>query len=1052
MNIETGVYEQIVNQLFSIKLKNIDKERFYVGTKLIGKREAVELLSRYLQHLLEIAFAGIPEDQSSEQCAKFVNDVIKKLGRDFNVEDADGDLIDAGRSILTAVVDRTNCDYPDIEEYLKDITPLTTLSHSALFFGGKGPTDMQSELNREILCADEICWVVSFIKVSGLNLVWQSLKKFTSQGKKLRVITTTYTGATDYEAISRLANLPNTEVKISYDGTQDRLHAKSYIFIRNSGFHTAYIGSSNLSSYALQDGKEWNFKATEFELPGVIRDVRNSFESYWLDETFETFLPGISDERLKKALGRNWDEPLLDFSALDLMRAKDYQQEILEKLDVERKVHGHYRNLVVAATGTGKTVIAAFDFKRFREANPDCHLLFIAHRQEILKQALTTFRLVLDDPNFGDLWDGDHEPSNYQHVFASKDTLRNRLDNLSLKGDYYDYVIVDEVHHIVAPTYVRLMTFFHPQILLGLTATPERTNADEDITEFFDGHISAEIRLPAALNAGLLAPFHYYGIPDNVDLSEVKWNGHGYDPGELTKIYTSNDYRTGLILHKMQEYIGNNLLHKVKALCFCVNKDHAKFMSAKFTLAGLRCEVLTSDDSDQHRISVQRQLRSGQINYLFVIDLFNEGVDIPEIDTVLFLRPTESCTVFLQQFGRGLRLHKDKDHLTVLDFVGHSRAEFNYKERFEALIGRHSRSITDEIKGGFTNAPFGCKIILEEKAKEEILSNIEGFIRGMRKDRIVQEIAAFYKLNPNGFSLPAFLRYSHIPLHKLYNDKMTWGIYCNLAGVQKEVSTLSNVLNFAVSKKWLATDSYSYFTSLLSYAEENFQLCVADFTDYEKRIATMLYYDLYDQSGAYDTMQTMFDTLASDKLFIQEFKEVISLLRDRCSAPEKKDNSVYSEWNPLHLHGVYTKAQIQAALGLSTFYNKSSSREGVERNKDIRLEAMYVDIIKKREEGSTTDYRDFAIGRKQFHWETQSTVSNSSPTAKNYQNKTNHQLLFVRQQPTNPETKGTMGFVYLGEVDLVSMEGSKPIRIVWDLKTPMSEATFAFASQYKAIG
>ena len=186
-------------------------------------------------------------------------------------------------------------------------------------------------------------------------------------------------------------------------------------------------------------------------------------------------------------------------------------------------------------------------------------------------------------------------------MFASKDTLRNRIDNLQLTEDYYDYMVVDEVHHIVAPTYVKLITCFKPQILLGLTATPERTNEQEDITVFFDGRISAEIRLPAALNAGLLAPFHYYGIPDNVDLSEVKWSGHGYDVAELSRIYTQNDFRTGLILKKMQEYIGNSHLHKVRALCFCVDKEHAKFMNAKFTLAGLKTDVLTSDDNDHHR-------------------------------------------------------------------------------------------------------------------------------------------------------------------------------------------------------------------------------------------------------------------------------------------------------------------------------------------------------------------------------------------------------------------------------------------------------------------
>ena len=1050
-SISTGVYEQIINRLFQLKLDKVDTERFYIGKEIISKDDAVHILSKYLQRLIEIAFVGSPEDLNVNKYTDFVNSVIKTLGREFSVDDAELDLIDAQKSILTAVVDRTNCEYPDIEKHLRAITPVTSLSRSALFFGGRGPADMESELNREILCADEICWVVSFIKTSGLNLLWNSLRKFTSEGKKLRIITTTYTGATDYDAIARLATLPNTEIKISYDGTQDRLHAKSYIFLRNSGFHTAYIGSSNLSHYALKDGKEWNFKATQFELPQVIEEVRNSFETYWCDTTFEDFIPGVSDERLKKALGTDWEIPLLDFSALDLMRAKDYQQEILEKLDVERNVHGHFRNLVVAATGTGKTVVAAFDFKHYREAHPDCHFLFIAHRQEILRQAMQTFRIVLDDPNFGSVWDGNNEPSNYQHVFASKDTLRNRLDGLNLTEDYYDYMVVDEVHHIVAPTYVKLITYFKPKILLGLTATPERTNEQEDITVFFDGHISAEIRLPAALNAGLLAPFHYYGIPDNVDLSEVKWSGHGYDISELSRVYTQNDFRTGLILKKMQEYIGSTRLHKVRALCFCVDKEHAKFMNAKFTLAGLKTDVLTSDDSTNHRNLVKKQLQAGIINYLFVVDLFNEGVDIPEVDTILFLRPTESATVFIQQFGRGLRLHKDKDHLTVLDFVGHSRAEFSYKERFESLIGRHSRSIKEEIEGGFTNAPFGCKIILEEKAKEEIIANIDGYLRGLNRNRIVKEIAAYHNVCSGTFSLQGFLAYSHVPFHKVYGS-LTWGELCHLAGVRTEVSVHAPQIKYAVTKKWLATDSFSYFTQLLRFAECGFKCDTAIFSEQEKRCAVMLYYDLFDQAGNYVSIDEMFRDIASDELFVEEFKEIVFYLRDRCSAPEKEDNSVYKQWNPLRLHGVYSKAQIQAALGLSTIERKSSSREGVERLKDIKLEAMYVDIIKKREEGSMTAYKDYAQNREYFHWETQNRVREGSREAEAYRNGENNMLLFVRQQVEHPDYGCRMGFTYLGQVTLKSIEGSKPMQIVWHLNTPMSEATYAFASQYKAIG
>lgn len=595
------------------------------------------------------------------------------------------------------------------------------------------------------------------------------------------------------------------------------------------------------------------------------------------------------------------------------------------------------------------------------------------------------------------------------------------------------------------------MTCFKPKILLGLTATPERTNEQEDITTFFDGHISAEIRLPAALNAGLLAPFHYYGIPDNVDLSEVKWSGHGYDVAELSRIYTQNDFRTGLILKKMQQYIGNSRLNKVRALCFCVDKKHASFMNAKFTLAGLRTDVLTSDDDARHRALVRKRLQKGEINYLFVVDLFNEGVDIPEIDTILFLRPTESATVFLQQFGRGLRLHQGKDHLTVLDFVGHSRAEFSYKERFESLIGRHSRNIKEEIEGGFTNAPFGCKISLEEKAKEEIIANIDGYLRSLNRSRIVKEIAAYHEVCKGAFSLKGFLDYSHVPFHKLYGS-LTWGELCQLAGVRKEVSAHAAQLKFAVTKKWLATDSFSYFSQLLQFVERGFVCDTTAFSEQQRRCAVMLYYDLYDAAGQYASLNDMFRDLASDTLFVEEFKEVVAYLRDRCSAPEKADNSVYKDWSPLRLHGVYAKAQIQAALGLSTLERKSPSREGVERLKSIQLEAMYVDIIKKREEGSLTAYQDYAQNREFFHWETQNRVREGSREAEAYRNGDNNMLLFVRQQAEHPDYGCRMGFTYLGQVTMKSMEGSKPMQIVWHLNTPMSEATYAFASQYKAIG
>ena len=411
--IELGLYERIINQLFEVKLEQLDEKKYYIGKKMMDASNVAKYLSRYLYGLFEQVFSQLKQDDDTvEKAVGLANTIIKTLARDFYLED--NDLISAKSEILTAVIDKTQFEFPDIAERLKEITPLTSLVNSSLFTGSSKQVTMESELKREIQSADEICLLVSFIKRTGINLIFNQLKGFTDSGKRLRIITTTYIGATDFMAVKKLAALANTEIKISYNSSIDRLHAKSYLFLRNTGFHTAYIGSSNLSEAALTEGLEWNVKVTQAELPNIIKEVRHTFESYWADPLFETFVPGCDDKRLKEALAGVTNGNTIDYSVLDLIKAHDYQDAVLEKLKMEREVFGHYRNLVVAATGTGKTVIAAFDYKRFREENKRANFLFIAHREEILKQSIKTFRTVLQDENFGDLIYGMVELSRQQ--------------------------------------------------------------------------------------------------------------------------------------------------------------------------------------------------------------------------------------------------------------------------------------------------------------------------------------------------------------------------------------------------------------------------------------------------------------------------------------------------------------------------------------------------------------------------------------------------------------------------------------------------------------
>lgn len=1051
--MKIGIYEQIINQLFEEKISSIDQNRFYIGERVIKKDEVAKLLSMYLTSIFEQVLSDMvdindetdEEDEQKDSSVKrgleLANSIIRKLVNEFHLDS--GNLVSAQAKILTAVIDKTQSDYPDLAKRLEEMMPMKGLVNGALFTG-KG-MKMYTELQKEIASADEIRLMVSFIKKRGLALILPRLREFTNRGGQLKVITTTYMQATDYDAIIQLSSLKNTEIKITYDVSSERLHAKAYVFLRDTGFNTAYIGSSNISEQALDTGAEWNVKVTQMEQPRMMKTILGAFDASWWADGYETFVNGEDNERLKAALNKEVDNEI-DFSTLKgLIRPFDYQQEILERLQVEREVRNHWKNLVVAATGTGKTVMAASDYKAFAEKHKRARLLFVAHKEEILRQSLQTFRQVLSDYNFGEKWYGGEEPANYEYVFASKDTLNNRLDSLSLPEDYYDYIVVDEVHHVAASSYRKIINHFRPKVLLGLTATPERMDG-EDITQDFDGTISAEIRLDDALNKGLLAPFYYYGITDSVDYSEVAWDKGHYVASELSRIYSYNDARTAVILQSLQKYLTN--IRDVRALCFCVDQQHAKYMASKFTLCGLKADVLTSENA-QMRAPLYRRLKNKEINYLFVVDMFNEGVDIPEVDTILFLRPTESLTVFIQQFGRGLRKAEGKTHVNILDFVGNSRAEFNYTDRMRVMLGRTSMSVVEEMERDCPHLPLGCRIILEPKAKEHILNNIKGAIQRFTARKVIALVQNFERHHSVPLTLSNFVRIYQMPVDKLYKGR-TWNQILFEAGVGEERSRFNEELSRAVFRKWSATDSYSYLSFIEQLAKRAFRVRVNRMNAVDQKRLLMLYYDLFETAGRFVSLQDMVDALAADKLFFEELAEVIGVMLQENKAYEKPDNSLLPNF-PLKLHGVYTKAQIQVAIGTSTLARKSSAREGVERNKLLNVEAMFVDIIKNREEGSTTDYDDKALSPYLFQWDTQNRVKPESNEGQAYIHQTQTMLLFVREQKNFVEDKTrTMGYVYLGRVTLSDWEyknlGNRmQMQIRWNMVEPIPGSVMHFA-------
>ena len=1031
--MQIGLYEQLINKLVSTQIGQLNKDHFFIKESAIDKAEAAKVLGQYLGNVIRYALTLITGDDSVEKQIDLANKIIHLLKNELAHLDFEDDLINVEAKILSAVFLKIDAGFSDFEKHLKHITPYSRLSHSELFTGSNSGISLESEIKKEILSADKINFLVSFIKWTGIRIFEKELSDFTERGGKLQIITTSYMGATDLKAIEFLASLKNTEVKVSYNTENERLHAKAYLFYRNTGFHTGYIGSSNLSRSALTNGLEWNLKITTQEISHIIDKFQKTFDTYWQDKEFEIFDKNRDVEKLRTALKKERRSEGTNAAAYFDIKPFPYQEEILEKLSTERSVHKRNRNLLVAATGPGKTVISAFDYKKFRQENPTAKLLFVAHRKEILQQAQATFQGVLKDQNFGELWVDGLEPERFENVFASIQTLNNRIESLNLSTNYYDFIIIDEVHHIAASSYRSVLEHFVPKILLGLTATPERMDGEDILKDFCDT-IAAEIRLPEALNRKLLCPFQYFGVTDNVDLSNVTWQNGRYLPGELSKLYTQNDLRVNHILTNVNKYL--NDIQDVRALCFCVTQEHAQFMAEKFTLAGLKADYLVSSRNNE-RGELRRKFMQKEINYLFVVDIFNEGVDIPEIDTVLFLRPTESLTVFLQQLGRGLRLADNKDCLTVLDFVGNSRPEYDYEGKFRALIGKTTTPIQKEIEDDFPHLPLGCSIVLEKKAKDFILENIKN-ATSFNRNQLIQKIQNYQHQTTLPLTLKNFSKFYHIPLQMIYK-RASWKRLCQMAGKIEVLEEINEKeIHRAINKKWLSCHSYTYFNFIKKLAKKNFKTELNAMSNIEKQMCLMLHYDIWQDAGGFNSLEESIRAIGKNPILNQEIAEVMEMLTDQVDYLETEIDLAYQQ--PLKVHSRYTREQILAAFGFSTFETKSSIREGIAISREKNTELLFITLNKSEKDFSpTTLYEDFAISEKLFHWQSQNNVKPESAKGISY---INHKkdgkriLLFVREKGED-EFGNTMGSVFLGEANIIEHYGSKPMSIKWELNEPM---------------
>ena len=529
------------------------------------------------------------------------------------------------------------------------------------------------QLIQSLKKADSVDIIVSFLMESGVKMLLDELDNALKRGAKIRILTGNYLGITQPSALYLLKKKLGSRVDMRFYNEKDRsFHPKSYIF-HYGGYSDIYIGSSNISRSALTSGIEWNYRFSSVSDPKNYEKFYQAFE-----ELFKHHSIIIDDEELKR-YSQTWHRPAV---AKDLERYEySHQNEENEPEDTkvrllyeprgaqiealcaleDTRAEGAKRALVQAATGVGKTYLAAFDSKSYER------VLFVAHREEILKQAAVSFRNVRNSEDYG-FFTGEEKSTDKSVIFASVATL-GRSEYLSEKyfaPDYFQYLVIDEFHHAVNEQYQRIVKYFKPQFLLGLTATPERMDG-RNIYEICDYNVPYEISLKDAINKGMLVPFHYYGIYDDTDYSGLHLIRGRYDEKELNETYIGNVHRHDLIYKYYCKY-GSK-----KALGFCCSRAHAEEMAKEFCERGIPSVAVYSNANgtySEERGKAIEKLKSGEIRVIFSVDMFNEGVDITSVDMVMFLRPTESPIVFLQQLGRGLRRSKGKEYLNVLDFIG----------------------------------------------------------------------------------------------------------------------------------------------------------------------------------------------------------------------------------------------------------------------------------------------------------------------------------------------------------------------------------------------
>ena len=795
-------------------------------------------------------------------------------------------------------------------------------------------------------------------------------------------------------------------------------------------------------------GLEWTIKFTEAGQNPLYSAAIAHFETLWNDPEFQAFDPRNEEQvqQLRIALKAESSNRLPGAATWFGLEPRTYQQIMLDRLSHERR-HGRCRNLVVAATGTGKTVVAAFDYRRLcEEIGGRPRLLFVVHRLELLIQARDTYRQVLRQADFGELLVNGAEPSSFEHLFATIASVLSRELLNQVGADYWHTVVIDECHHLPAASFDTFARTVKPNLLLGLTATPERTDG-KPILDYFDarpdGSPAVELRLWNALEQQLLVPFEYYGIGDDTDLRAVPWGQSG-EIATLDKLISTDSARAFRVIDEFKRLSTD--WRQARALAFCVSIRHAEFMAACFEAAGIPALAVTGQTPPDIRRDAPRRLAVREVNVLCTCDLYNEGIDIPEVDTLLLLRPTQSPVLYQQQLGRGLRLLFGKTSCLILDFVGRHREDFRFDRLYQILTGLSRVHLIKAVEEGFSQLPPGCYLHLDRVSRDRILTNLRQ-VAQQTWPRLRAELSAYVALRgTRNIRLAEFIRDQGLEIGDLYRKQSPsgWMALRRVGGLETRPEGPDESWLGRRYTDLLEANDPTYLNLWRRVAEQGANLW-PHLNEADCKRVQMLAYQLHGTGHTLLDGPTLLAQLDANPLMLEELGELAAYLDEASDLDPHPLPDVPADW-PLTLYASYSRREILTATGYHNAQRRPSQREGILPLQDQHIELLFVTLDKREGFHSAVAYHDYAISPERFHWQTQNSAGPETKAGLRYLESPGNGWrfqLFVRETRDN-------AFVALGPVTLEKAESSKPMSITWRLDVPLPAELFRRYSVLRA--